>query len=94
MRQSGQGDEAIAFLRAHHLLGSSSELAVEILGGGVPNHVVRVDDLIYKRPLSRLAVRDAWTADPRRVVTAAAAARSVPGIASDVLVIDDEALVA
>jgi aminoglycoside phosphotransferase (APT) family kinase protein len=90
---STHGAEAIAFLRAHSVIGSTADPTVEVFGGGVANHVVRVDNLVYKRPLSRLAVRDEWTADPRRVLTAAAAARAVPGIAPEVVVIDEDALV-
>lgn len=68
------------YLKTLGVLPESASPAVERLGGGVSNTVLKVTSettaLVLKRPLENLAVEDDWPADVVRVHNEAAAARA------------------
>lgn len=80
-------DSVGRYLREHGVVPEAADVAVDTLGGGVSNVVLRVrydgDALVVKQPLENLAVEDDWPADVTRVHNEAAAARTYRRVLRD-----------
>lgn len=76
----GLATDVETYLKTRGVVPESASPAVERLGGGVSNTVLKVASehtaLVLKRPLENLAVEDDWPADVVRVHNEAAAARA------------------
>ncbi|GAB2630497.1 phosphotransferase family protein [Nocardia goodfellowii] len=80
-------DTVTAHLRARGLAAPETGLAVRALTGGVSNDVVAVTgqgvDVVVKRALSRLRVRQEWEADVGRLITEGRALRLAATVAPE-----------
>ncbi|QPV62443.1 aminoglycoside phosphotransferase family protein [Halosimplex litoreum] len=81
-------DNAVAYLRESGVIPADASAAVEPLGGGVSNAVIRVswadDAVVAKQPFPDLDVAEQWPADVARVHNEAAAARVYGDVATAV----------
>lgn len=82
-------DDWRAHLRKRGLLGDADEPAVVALAGGVSAQVVRIGDLVAKRPYRRLQVESAWIADLDRVAAEARALHEFDAIAPPLVDFDE-----
>lgn len=87
----------VPYLRGRGLLTGTAQPTVTRLAGGVSGEVIAVDagptHLVVKQALARLRVEAEWTADPRRILTEAAALRQAAAISPEAVpqVIDIDA---
>jgi 5-methylthioribose kinase len=94
-------DRIAGHLVARGLAGSTAELDIRPLAGGVSNDVFAVTgpglDVVVKRALGRLRVAETWLADPGRIDTEGRAlrlaGRIAPGAVPDVIDLADGYLV-